>query len=51
MYVHYRKIVRQYSQLPQHSRAIITTVALLIIFSQALWVGETLGKTLYYLTH
>jgi hypothetical protein len=51
MYVHYRKIVRHYDQLPRQWRIIVTTAVLLIMFSQALQTGETLGKTLYYLTH
>jgi hypothetical protein len=51
MYVHYRKIIRQYSQLPRQWRVIVTTMVLLIMFSQATRAGEILGKTLYYLTH
>jgi hypothetical protein len=47
----YNDLVRHYKRLPRQWRLVMTVVLILLMFSQALDLGEKLGKMLYYLTH
>jgi hypothetical protein len=46
-----RYLGRYYHRLPREGRIVLACMVFLLLFMQAEYVGEKLGKTLYYLTH
>jgi hypothetical protein len=46
-----RYLGRYYHRLPREGRLLVVCMAVLLLWMQAEYFGETLGKTLYYLTH
>jgi hypothetical protein len=46
-----RYLGRYYHNLPRQGRILVICMVLMVLFMQAEYIGEKLGKTLYYLTH
>ena len=46
-----RYLGRYYHNLPRQARIILACMVFMLLYMQAEYIGETLGKTLYYLTH
>lgn len=46
-----RYLGRYYHRLPREGRIVVVCMVFALLFMQAEYVGETLGKTLYHLTH
>ena len=46
-----RYLGRYYHRLPREGRFLVVCMAILLLWMQAEYFGETLGKALYYLTH
>jgi hypothetical protein len=46
-----RHLGRYYRRLPHLSRIAVLCLICALIFKQAEYIGEGLGKALYYLTH
>ncbi|WP_230025470.1 hypothetical protein [Massilia sp. Bi118] len=46
-----RYLGRYYQRLPREGRMLVIGMVLMLLFMQAEYMGEKLGKALYYLTH
>jgi hypothetical protein len=46
-----RYLGRYYHRLPREGRILVVCMVFLFLFMQAEYLGEKLGKALYYLTH
>ena len=46
-----RYLGRYYHRLPRGGRIVVVCMVFLLLFMQVEYVGEKLGRTLYYLTH
>lgn len=51
MQIHYAKLARHYVRLPRSRRILVTAFLCAFIFWLAAYVGEPIGKALYYLSH
>jgi len=51
MQTHYARIVHHLSRLPRRWQILLAVPVCLVMFWQAEYLGEKLGKALYYLTH
>jgi hypothetical protein len=46
-----RYLGRYYHRLPREGRMLVIFMVLMLLFMQAEYMGEKLGRALYYLTH